>query len=310
MIMLRHATVPCRPHGSRSGNAMIAALAIGAMLLVFAAHTTAHAAEVRLGQVGLSFYAVKGEVVRAVLEENGHSVETIEGSHADIYPRLGAGEVDLLAASWLPNGHADLFAEVEENVERLTPLYDEARFFWVVPSYVPKDRVAAIADLADPAVAERMGNTIPTLAPSTGLTIGAERMMEAYDLADAGYELVPGSAKNWVNALQSAVENREWIVLPLWQPQWLNAAFDLRRLDDPRNVYGADDTAWLVAHEGLSAKLDERTLAHLRNIRLPVEAVTEMDRLVNAEGLTPREAAARWMEENPEAVAAWRPSSD
>ena len=281
-----------------------AALALGSTMLA----SIAQAAEVRLGQVGLSFYAVKGEVVRAVLEENGHAVETIEGSHAEIYPQLGRGEVDLLAASWLPNGHADLFAEVEENVERLTPLYENARFFWVVPSYVPADQVSTIADLADPAVAERINDTIATLAPSTGLTIGAERMMKAYGLSDAGYELVPGSAEDWVNALRTATETEAWVVLPLWQPQWLNASFDLRRLEDPNDVYGADDTAWLVAHEGLSAKLDARTLQHLRNIRLPVEAVTEMDRLVNVEGLTPRDAAARWMTDNPDAVASWRPS--
>lgn len=276
--------------------------------LLVANATAAVCAEVRLGQVHLSFYAVTGEVVRAVLEENGHSVETIEGSHAEIYPRLGAGKVDLLAASWLPNGHADLFATVEESVEQLTPLYDAARFYWVVPSHVPEDQVSEIADLTDAAVAERMADTIFTLAPSTGLTIGAERMIKTYHLADAGYELVPGSAENWVNALRTAVENEEWIVLPLWQPQWLNAAFDLRRLDDPRQVYGEDDTAWLIAHEGLADLLDARTRAHLSNIRLPVEAVTEMDRSVNVEGLSPRAAARQWMAENADAVAAWHPS--
>ena len=294
----------------RSGTVLIVAMLklVAGVLAGATLVSTAHAAEVRLGQVGLSFYAVKGEVARAVLEENGHTVETIEGSHADIYPRLGAGEVDLLAASWLPNGHADLFAEVESSVERLTPLYDDARFFWVVPDYVPEDQVSAIADLADPAVAERMNKTIATLAPSTGLTIGAERMMEEYGLDDAGYELVPGSAEDWVASLRTATQNEEWVVLPLWQPQWLNADFAVRRLDDTRNVYGADDTTWLVAHEDLSEKLDEQTLQHLSNIRLPITAVTEMDRLVNVEGLTPREAAARWMADNADFVAGWRPS--
>ena len=265
------------------------------------------AAEVRLGQVSLSFYAVTGEVVRAVLEENGHAVETIAGSHAEIYPKLGAGEIDLLAASWLPNGHAELFAEVEPNVRKLTPLYDDARFFWVVPAHVPESAVASVGDLATPEVAERMPKRIPTLAPSTGLTVGAERMVEAHGLDEAGYELVPGPAADWAGALEDAVAERSWIVLPLWQPQWLNATHDLRRLDDPKDVYGPDDTAWLVAHEGLAGKLDETTLAHLRAIRLPVPAVTEIDRLVNEDGLTPEAAAARWMGDHPDTVAGWRP---
>ena len=279
---------------------------IRAILLVAGLALPAYAAEVTLGQVSLSFYAVTGEVVRTVLEENGHSVTTVDGSHADICPRLGTGEVDILAASWLPNGHADLFAEVEASVERLTPLYEDARFFWVVPAHVPEAEVATIADLARPEVAERMPAAIPTLAPSTGLTIGAERMMGEYDLGSAGYELVPGAAADWSEALTAAAEDGTWAVLPVWQPQWINAAYDLRRLDDPRGVYGADDTAWLVAHEGLADLLDETTLAHLRRIRLPVVAVTEMDRLVNAAGLSSAQAAVRWMADNPDAVAAWR----
>lgn len=82
----------------------------------------------------------------------------------------------------------------------------------------------------------------------------------------------------------------------------------MRRLEDPQNVYGPDDTAWLIAHEGLADNLDERTLRHCRSIRLPIEAVTEMDRLVNVEGLTPTEAARRWMDDNADAVARWKPS--
>lgn len=279
----------------------LAALALGTSL------AAAQAAEVRLGQVSLSFYAVTGEVVRAVLEENGHTVETIEGSHAEIYPMLGEGEVDILAASWLPNGHAELFAAVEDSVQRLTPLYDEGRFFWVVPSYVPEDQVASVADLADPQVAERMPGTIHTLPAETGLTVGAEAMMEAHGLADAGYELVPGDAATWVSALQDAIEAEEWVVLPLWQPQWLNAAYDLRRLEDPEDAYGEDDTGWLVARQDLSELLDETTIAHLENIRLPIEAVTEMDRLVNVEEMTPREAAEKWMTDNADVVEGWRP---
>ena len=280
---------------------------VASIAALIAASGASAATEIRLGQVSLSFYAVTGEVVRAVLEENGHTVRTIEGSHAEIYPRLGAGEVDLLAASWLPNGHAELFAEVESSVERLTPLYDGARFFWVVTAGVPKSAVASVGDLAKPEVAERMPKRIPTLDPSTGLTVGAEHMVEAHGLDAAGYELVPGPAADWVGALEDAVAEESWIVLPLWQPQWLNAAYQLRRLDDPKNAYGPDDTAWLVAHEALADELDETTLAHLRAIRLPVPAVTEMDRLVNEDGLTPRAAAARWMGDHPEAVAGWRP---
>ena len=51
---------------------------------------------IRLGQIGISFYAVTGGVIQEVLERLGHTVEVSQGSHSQIFPRLGAGEIDLL----------------------------------------------------------------------------------------------------------------------------------------------------------------------------------------------------------------------
>ena len=102
---------------------------------VIAGSTAAALAEtdkptVRLGQVGLSFYAVTGGVVQELLERDGYTVELTVGSHAEIFPQLGAGEVDILAATWLPGGHASLYAPVADTTFRIAPIYDDARFFW------------------------------------------------------------------------------------------------------------------------------------------------------------------------------------
>lgn len=89
-------------------STVLAALALAIVLF-----TPAQARQsITLGQVGLSFYAVVGGVVQEVLEAEGYDVTVVEGSHAEIFPKLGAGEVDLLAAAWLPNGHAGLYAPV------------------------------------------------------------------------------------------------------------------------------------------------------------------------------------------------------
>lgn len=263
------------------------------------------ATTIRLGQVGLSFYAVVGGVVQELLEREGYSVEVTEGPHAQIFPQLGAGEVDILAAAWLPQGHAGLYEAVREVTFQIAPLYEEARFFWVVPSYVPESAIASVADLIKPEVRERLPEQIVSLPEATGLTIGGRRVMEAYDLEAAGYELVAAPPAEWLGAFRSAVENREWVVFPLWQPQWVNAAFDVRRLAEPENAYGAADTAYLMGHVSLRDKVSAETLELLSNLRLPVEAVTEMDRLVNQDGLSPREAARRWMADNSTKVESW-----
>lgn len=260
---------------------------------------------IRLGQVGLSFYAVVGGVVQELLEREGYHVEVVEGGHAEIFPQLGEGSVDILAAAWLPQGHAGLYEPVRDATFQIAPLYEQARFFWVVPSYVPESAIASIADLTKPEVRAQLPATIVSLPEATGLTIGGRRVMEAYGLEDAGYDLVAGSPAEWLGAFRDAVENQAWVVLPLWQPQWVNAAYDVRQLEEPENAYGAPDTAYLMGHNSVRDKLSAESLELLSNLRLPIEAVTEMDRLVNQDGLTPRDAARQWMAENSEKVESW-----
>ena len=163
---------------------------------------------IRLGQVGLSFYAVVGGVVQELLEREGYTVEVVEGPHAEIFPRLGAGEVDILAAAWLPGGHAALYEPVQDETFRIAPLYEDARFFWVVPSYVPESAVASIEDLADPDVRARMPERIVSLPEATGLTVGARRVMDAYGLEDAGYTLVAGSPADWLGTFSRGGRER------------------------------------------------------------------------------------------------------
>ncbi|MGF1514733.1 MAG: glycine betaine ABC transporter substrate-binding protein [Elainellaceae cyanobacterium] len=285
-------------------------LTTGAIALATACstgETVANSSEtetIQLGQVGLSFYAVTGGVVQELLERDGYTVEVTEGSHAEIFPMLGDGEVDILAATWLPTGHAALYEPVEDVTFQIAPLYEDARFFWVVPSYVPEEEVSSLEDLTKPEVQSRLPAEIISLPEETGLTISAREVVSTYGLDEAGYELVAGSQSEWLSSFETAVEAGDWVVFPLWQPQWVNAAYEVRALE-PMEAYGEPDTAYLLGHEDLEAKLSPEALTRLSNVRLSVEAVTEMDRLVNAEGLSPREAARSWLDENQETVADW-----
>lgn len=263
------------------------------------------ATTIELGQVGLSFYAVTGGVVQELLERDGYTVEVTEGSHSEIFPMLGRGDVDILAATWLPNGHAELYEPVQDVTFQIAPIYEDARFFWVVPSYVPEESVRSISDLTEPNIQEEFPKQIVSLPEETGLTIASRRVMEEYGLNESGYELIAGESSEWLSSFEDAVEAEEWVVFPLWQPQWVNSAYEVRRLEDSRNAYGEADTAYLLGYENLRDKLSSKSLERLSNMRLSVDDVTEMDRLVNVETLSPREAARTWIEDNQETVESW-----
>ena len=96
-----------------------------------------------------------------------------------------------------------------------------------------------------------------------------------------------------------------WGVNTLWQPQYLNQAFEIRRLDDPLGVFPSPDRCSLVVTQAFSDRFPSNNLETLNRISLGVDAVTAMDYLTNVEGLSPREAATHWMEENQAVVQSW-----
>lgn len=258
-----------------------------------------------LGQVSLSFYAVTGAVVHEVLERLGHSVEVRQGPHEQMFPLLAEGAIDLMAAAWLPEGHGAYWARYGGAAEEVAKLYDGARFFWGVPDYVPEDQVKSIADLAKPAVAGRMTKLIQGIGTGAAITTLSQKAVGTYGLDPLGYSFRPGTAAEWTAAYDAAVAERRWIVFPTWAPQYLNRGGKLRPLQDPRRALGGVSHASLVGHRDRLKAIPPATRAVLARIDLGLDAVTEMDWLVNVEKKLPREAARQWMAANQARVAGW-----
>jgi glycine betaine/proline transport system substrate-binding protein len=258
-----------------------------------------------LGVVSLSFYAVVGAVVQAVLERLGHRVTVLRGPHEEMFPMLAEGRIDLLAAAWLPGGHAAYWARYGERAQEIAKLYEGARFFWAVPRYVPPEEVASVQDLAKSSVAERMTKLIQGIGPGATITTVSRKAIEEYGLGRLGYTLQPGTQSEWTGAFDAAASERRWIVFPTWAPQYLNRDGQLRALVDPRGVLGGVNRAALVGRSDRVQALPETTRKALARIEPGLDGVTEMDWLVNVEGLTPQEAAQRWMHANEGRVSGW-----
>ena len=280
-------------------------LLAGAAMATGAAWGQSAGKPVVLGQVSLSFYAVTGAVIQEVLERLGHTVVVRQGPHEEMFPLLGKGEIDLMAAAWLPEGHAAYWNRYGAGAEQVTKLYEGARFFWAVPDYVPVSAVSSMADLAGPAVAARTVKLIQGIGAGAAITTLSQKALDEYGLTAAGYTLRPGTAAEWIAAYEAARAEGKWVVFPTWAPQFLNRDGRLRPLSDPRGVLGGVNHAALVAPRERLAALPAATRAVLAKVSLGLEGVTEMDYLVNIGKQTPREAARIWMRQNESRVADW-----
>lgn len=258
------------------------------------------------GRINESFHQVAAAVVEEVLRRLGHEVEVVEGPHPQMYPQLAAGRQHLFADAWLPGGHEVYWEQVKDDVVEVAALYEGAAFYWAVPAYLPAELVSSLTDLARPEVRGKMTTlTVQGTTAAAGLTMRGNRLLETYGLAALGWHQEIGDIHAIIDTVNRRMDNGDWFVTPLWQPQYLNEVHELRPLADPEGAFPAPDRASLLAHRGSWEALPARTRGVLSRITYPIGAVNEMDLAVNLHGRDPLTAVREWMDRNPQAVDAW-----
>jgi ABC-type proline/glycine betaine transport system substrate-binding protein len=135
--------------------------------------------------------------------------------------------------------------------------------------------------------------------------IGSRRIMAHYRLEEDGYQLVPGKRDAWVAHMEQNLAGGHWFVMPFFRPGYLNLAADMRMLDEPEKFLGEASDGVLVAHKAFLARAPGRSIDVLSRIHLGLDAVAEMDWMVNVDRLSATEAARRWMQNNRATVEAW-----
>lgn len=259
-----------------------------------------------LGRLAESFHQVVASVVAEVLTRLGHSVVVVDGLHEEMYAKLGRGELDLFADSWLPHSQGMFWEPIKDRAVEVGELFTGARYFWAVPCHVAAHEVTELSDLAHPDVIAEMASLEIVGAPAqSGLSRWSEKALAAYGLAEAGWTYRSADVAAVIRTVNERMAAGEWFVTPLWVPQYLDDVFDMRRLQDPQRVFPPPDRASIVAWAETFERLPDRTKEALGRIQLSPEHVSAMDAAVNLDGLTPREAALDWMDEYAGEVKRW-----
>ncbi len=252
--------------------------------------------KITMGVTDLSFHRTTASLVANVLKTMGFEVERIFSPHQENFEKLKTGEIDMLSSAWLPSSHGIYKADVEE-VEPLIELglHYEPYALWGVPDYVPEEAVSEVADLLKPEVAERMISQIQGINPGAGITRFSIQMMKEYGLSDAGYEFFPGSEADCFDAFESAVANKEWVIVPLWKPQFLHYRYDIRELKEPKGLLGIVDRAVLLLRGDKQGLFNEEQIQELDSLRFSNDIIAELDYKVCREGKPQDEVTRDWL---------------
>jgi glycine betaine/proline transport system substrate-binding protein len=234
-------------------------------------------------------------VLKQVLESQGYEVETVNADLGAVYQGVAQEDIDAFVGAWLPTTQGSYWDRYSQDLDYVTNISTGARIGLVVPSYVEIDSIDELN-----ANKEEFDGIIQGIEPGAGIMVSTETAIEEYEL---DYEIQSSSTVGMATELQDSIDKGNWKVVTLWQPHWTFARMDLKFLDDPKNVYGEGDNIVLLARNGLS---EDRPGAYEIMNRYEMELSDIESIMLDLEqGMDQEEAAAKWIENNPEKVNEW-----
>ncbi|MEL4304592.1 glycine betaine ABC transporter substrate-binding protein [Methanococcoides sp. LMO-2] len=234
-------------------------------------------------------------VMQQVLEMKGYEVDIVAVDLEELYRGLSQGDIDFTTSAWLPVTQEKYWNQYGDQIVYVSHNLEGCRLGLVVPAYVEID---SIEDLN--ANKEAFDSKIIGIDPDAGIMYNAENAIVVYGL---DYTLVPGSTASMTSDLGRSIADKEPIVVTLWSPHGAFSRWDLKYLDDPEKVFGYEDNVDTLTRVGFEEDMpgvyDVLTRFHWSH-----EDVQFV--MLNMEnGMSPEEAAAKWIENNPEKVNEW-----
>lgn len=263
--------------------------------------TTDETKTIKLGSTTWDDGRATSNVFKHILESEGYEVELIYGDLGGVYQGLADGNLDFYVSAWLPGTQGNYWDRYSEDLVIVNNLSSGARTGLVVPSYVPVDTIEGLNEHK-----EEFGGKIQGIEPGAGIMKQTENAIAEYNL---DYELQASSTVAMATELGNSVSNEEWIVVTLWNPHWSFSRMDqdydveLKYLEDPNDVYGESDNITMISREGFQEDYPDVYEMATRS-KMDISEIESM--MLDIEnGMSPENAAQKWIDNNPEKVNEW-----
>lgn len=235
-----------------------------------------------IGVIDLSFHRIMGSIHTHMLRHMGFEVNRIFTPHKDAFDKLKSGEVDMITSAWLPFSDGQFKSEVEKEVPLLElGNHYQPQAFWGVPNYISSNEVAEIDDLKKPHVIRKMKPAIQGICPGAGISQSSVKMMDSYGLHSNGYRFYTGTEECCYGAFEQAVEQQQWVVVPLWKPNFLRLKYPIRELRDPKKIISSNDTAVLLLREDKRDLFTTDQIEQLDRLSFSVDIIEKLDERVS-----------------------------
>ncbi len=235
-------------------------------------------------------------LAKVALEEKGYEVDIKPIEPGPIYASLAKGDADLFLDAWLPHTHADYWEKFGDKLVKIGESFSNGTTGLVVPQYVDIETIPQLNERKDDFDGKIIG-----IGSGAGIHANTEKAIEAYEL---DLEQVTSSGPAMMAQLQKAYNKKEPIVITGWKPHHMWANYDLKYLEDPKDIYPKDVCA-IVSRTGFAE--DYPTLEKFfKNFNLQeTELYDLMSEIKDAEEA--EEAARKWYKQHEVMIESWWP---
>ncbi|GAB4073099.1 glycine betaine ABC transporter substrate-binding protein [Barrientosiimonas marina] len=245
---------------------------------------------------------ISTEMLNQLLEKVGYNVDTKQVEAGPMFSSVAEGDADFQTSTWLPATHESYWEEYGDSLEKVNQVLDQAPLALTVPSYM--EDVNSVEDLkGNKELGESVDWKIIGIDPGAGIMENTGKALEEYGLDK--WELTESSEAAMLTELQSAMDNEEPIVVPLWKPHWAFGSLDLKMLEDPKGIYGGDgDQIYTVARNDLK---DDAPRAYkvLEQYDESYDMINEMMPKVHQEDKDVEKVVENFLNDNPDKVDEW-----
>ncbi len=230
-----------------------------------------------------------------VLDEKGFEVETTLIEPGPLYAALSKGDADLYLDAWLPHTHKDYWERFGDKLEVVGVVFDDASSGLVVPDYVEIDSIDELN-----ANREMFNGKIYGIGAGAGLHGHTIRAIAEYPLE---FEQITSSESSMMAELRRAIAAKEPIIITGWKPHYMWDMYDIKLLEDPKDVFLIDQIQ-ILSRQGFKEDHPEAEV-FFSNFKLNSDRLHELMAMVGENDRKPEEGAKKFYEKYQAEIDGW-----
>lgn len=232
-------------------------------------------------------------LVKTILEENlEYKVNLTMAEIDEAYEGLSSGAHDLMLNAWLPQTHREYYEQYENGLSLAGIVYEDAETGLVVPEEAEIEKIQDIRGYTD---------TIYGIKSAAGIILQTRLAMEEYEL---GVNLKEQNEEKMLQILDEKYKRREPVVITGWRPHLMFSRYELKFLEDPKNIFPKSEKIYSVVNNNFSER-DKVLMEFFSRFTLTQKQILSLIKEVKSNTLGEEAGAKQWIKDNRLLVSKW-----